>query len=335
MKQTHDSLSRHAPRIHEALGRSEGLNLSEVAAYLEALHPDLQTLGELRRKLSKCLARRWSGAANRVGQQLAHHLELTRSQLQRCLDVLSERKPRHPSIRNVYEELRQAQEEFGAFTYDRTGRALSVQTDPITLEGVELGPFEVRLPLENLTEGDVEAAVRVIALDPNPAAGNEAVTHPHVSDGRLCAGEAAAPLRAALAAGRLCDALLLVRSVLETYNPESPYVSLENWDGRACYDCGYTSNEPFWCECCEHDYCDECISFCRSCDTTLCRQCLDSCTRCDEPTCESCLEHCSRCRDTCCPSCLEGGMCQECLEETEEPDENDEQNVCESAQVVG
>ena len=63
----------------------------------------------------------------------------------------------------------------------------------------------------------------MIALDPHPAALNDAVTHPHVSDERLCTGDAGAAIQAALAAGRVFDFFTLVRSVLVTYNPESPY----------------------------------------------------------------------------------------------------------------
>jgi hypothetical protein len=43
----------------------------------------------------------------------------------------------------------------------------------------------------------------IIALEPNPAAGRPDVTHPHVIEKRLCAGDAVNPIRTALESGRL------------------------------------------------------------------------------------------------------------------------------------
>ena len=60
---------------------------------------------------------------------------------------------------------------------------------------------------------------RVVALDPHPAGSDESVTHPHVRDEQLCAGDAAAAIRSALAGGRICDFFLLVRSVLDRIQP--------------------------------------------------------------------------------------------------------------------
>ncbi len=41
-------------------------------------------------------------------------------------------------------------------------------------------------------------------------------------------------IRTALEQGRLCDFFSLVRSILNTYSPDSPYVSLYDWCGVAC-----------------------------------------------------------------------------------------------------
>ncbi len=42
---------------------------------------------------------------------------------------------------------------------------------------------------------------------------------------------------AALTEGRLLDFFMIVRQVLQTYSPDSPYVSLDDWYGRQCSDC--------------------------------------------------------------------------------------------------
>jgi len=110
-------------------------------------------------------------------------------------------------------------------------------TEPITLEDVYLGPFRIQLELnKDIRLSSVEAlselyqggAYHVIALEPNLAATDASVNHPHVSNERLCEGDGYAPIRAALEQGRLCDFFTLVRSILNTYSPDSPYVRLDD-----------------------------------------------------------------------------------------------------------
>ena len=116
----------------------------------------------------------------------------------------------------IGEDLVQARNEFGHVSFHATDQAVAVETDPITLERVYLGPFRILIRLDRLANCTVDATIEVVAVNPHPATGNGRVTHPHVSDGRLCAGEATGPLAAALQDGRICDTFLLVRSVLET-----------------------------------------------------------------------------------------------------------------------
>jgi hypothetical protein len=90
-----------------------------------------------------------------------------------------------------------------------------VVTDPIVLEGVALGRFRIDLNLDRFHYGRLDGdTVRAIALDPNPAASNDEITHPHVQGGQICLGEGSVMVRQALTEGRLYDALLVVRSVL-------------------------------------------------------------------------------------------------------------------------
>src|SRR3569623_1739472 len=134
-------------------------------------------------------------------------------------------------------------------------------------------------------------AFEVGALEPHPATGRDEVVHPHVEGRRLCAGDAGEPLSQALDAGRLADAFLLVRSVLATYNANSPYVPLAEWHGFACADCGR--------------HCDSSDrSTCERCDASLCDNCSSSCARCSRTHCDSCLEPCDVCRDSHCSGCL-------------------------------
>ena len=116
----------------------------------------------------------------------------------------------------------------------------------------EEGKLRVEMPA--ITLGDVDSApLRSISrrrdwlIDPtvsssrqwmpNPASTNSDVIHPHVKDGELCAGDAKAPINAALASGRLADAFLIIQSTLTDLQRRSAYVKLDQWHGVPCSDC--------------------------------------------------------------------------------------------------
>ena len=145
-------------------------------------------------------------------------------------------------IIDIYADLVALDEEFAEVSFDRRGQTISVTTEPIELEGVYLGPFEIRLDWSDLAEGH-PGNYRVIAVDANPAAANESVTHPHVQDEAVCEGEGRQPIRKALEQGRLLDFFVIVANLLRTYNSDSPYVSLSDWHGVECADCGTTVSD--------------------------------------------------------------------------------------------
>src|SRR5205823_4305613 len=127
-------------------------------------------------------------------------------------------------------EVRQLEAEFGAVEVRWADRVLRAVTGPVVLRGVPLGPFAIDYNWDRAGRDPAARCFAVVALDPRPAAGRDEVTHPHVENDALCAGDAAGPLDRAVADGRLADAFLLVRSVLTTYNPASAYVPLAEWD---------------------------------------------------------------------------------------------------------
>lgn len=168
------------------------------------------------------------------------------------------------------------------------------------MEGVYFGPFEIRLHIDRIASGIPQASFDVVALDPQPAAANDLATHPHVSDQQLCCGDALLPIKAAVEGGRLSDLFCLIRSVLETYNPDSPYVALRNWFGRPCFGCSYTipEDEGYWCSSCDQLFCDECSSCCSGCDEITCGECLTQCPVCDDRYCVGCITTCPDCGET-------------------------------------
>jgi hypothetical protein len=244
----------------------------------------------------------------------------------RCRDLAEEARPRRPllarpTLRFLYEELLALHQEFEEVQIDLQEQILTVRTEPIVLEDRHLGRFEIRLDYASL--GD-HSPYETVPLQPDPPVLNSDVSHPHVNGNRLCEGDAKAPLAAALAQGRLCDFFLLIDRVLKTYNPESAYVRLEEWEGVACGDCGATvpPDDVGECDGCQEQYCTDCVRGCEGCDRVLCSGCLSSCDRCGDSRCPRCLEECPDCARACCSGCLDEGRCLDCSQESrsQEPD---------------
>ena len=326
MELTDRQLIRIAEKIRGCLAMLRNSRYIKAQQLIHNVNSNMEQLEMIRRGLCKTVRLKWNGATAKLtsnAQRILRDLPYSITEAERVIETS---RIDVPTLRQVYEELNQSREEFGRLQYNPEADTLSVFTEAIELEGYFLGDFEIRLQIAKLAEMQEGSIFKVIALDPHPAATNDAVTHPHVSDEHLCTGDASAPIQTALSNGRICDVFMLIRSVLVTYNPSSPYVSLDDWEGVSCYECGYTASEDssFYCEACENSFCDECMSYCRSCDTSLCQSCLTSCQFCEEPCCEECLQSCSECDEPVCSSCIEDNLCPTCKEEKEnQPDENE------------
>jgi hypothetical protein len=281
-----------------------------TVSYAQLLEQQFQRLHYARR-------RGWTSAIGQVREQLLqqfrlleHSMTNTATQINRVSTLPG------PTLRDLYEEICHLRREFSEVELDLKAGVVAAITDDIELRGVYLGPFRIELHLERLAKRADSSAFEVTALDSHPAASNEDVTHPHVRDGEVCAGDATVPIASALAEGRLVDAFLALNSVLHTYNPHSPYVSLDQWDGNRCSDCGGVFDETYFCNGCEEDFCDDCATSCDICDATYCNGCLE-----EDP--ESGHMCCRGCRDTCgeCGRIVEtdhfesdSGLCPQCLE---------------------
>lgn len=278
-----------------------------------------QKLAGFSQRWARAIGRNWPAASDRMEGKIARALSDLGYQREHVCNALQEIQPVIPSIRQIVEALQQIEDDFGLPHIDLANERIAVVTEPIILEGVSLGPFRVLVSIRDLRTERPDLAVRAEALEPNPAAANDSYTHPHVCDERICLGDAILPLRNALADGRLADVFCIVRSVLTTYNPDSPYVSLEDWDGTACCDCGFVvhSDDHATCTSCEDSFCWDCIGVCTACDDSTCLRCLDACGVCDDQFCNSCLMSCPVCGASVCTDCLT--ICQDC-----------EQPICES-----
>jgi len=304
--------------------------------HLQKVHSQLENFCQKCTDVSKdshlfdvAVERNWSGAAERIRSRISRNLNDFAFDLQRLKEIIDVDRPTQPKLSDIFAEFNQIEQDLGQFKVDLKEKTISVITDPITLDDISLGSFEIKLDIGMICRLYTESPYRIIALEPNPAGSNENVTHPHVSDEYLCEGDGHVPIRMALEEGRVCDFFMMIAQILQTYNPHSPYVALSDWDGYSCYDCGYTvgTDDSYYCENCGESFCDECSGYCKICDDTLCRGCLRECPDCQEPVCKHCFGVCQECERGVCTDCLEENICQTCIENRKEnQDEETKQN---------
>ena len=320
--------------IRDTLIEFQRQRLLEIHTQLTKSCQQLNEMQAEAGKLAKSLEHNWLNAAKATSDRTGRLLNDISYSIQRTKQFTDQRAQDIPTLACIYEELGQLEQEFDGVEFNIHEYYISVNTTPITLEDIYLGPFQIKLDLEKLNSLHKDSPYYIIALDPNPAATSSEVTHPHVSDEKLCEGDGYTSIRAALQQGRLTDFFTMVKGILTTYNPDSPYVSLDDWQGVACYDCGYTmdSESCYYCYRCERDYCSECSTYCHSCDEMVCLGCISKCEICEEPFCWGCIKECSQCGERCCDSCMEDGICTNCKQEKEtcNGQENEEENQAES-----
>ena len=273
------------------------------------------------------IGRNWITSAEQIVSRVSRNLNDFSHYLQRFKELVNADETAIPNLADIYAELLQIEQEFGEIKFDSNEKTLSITTEPITLNDIPLGPFEIQLAIDQISKLYSDAPYWIIALEPNPAGSNEDVTHPHVSSERLCEGDGHVAIRSAIEHGRFCDFFTMAINILQTYNPDSPYISLDDWEGASCYDCGsiVSDDDRYYCEYCDRDYCSECSTYCQKCDTTVCLGCAYECPSCNEPVCRNCTAKCGDCEQTFCKDCLdEEGLCQDCQEQRKES-ENEEQ----------
>ena len=167
-------------------------------------------LFSLRRHIDKAETHGWRLASIRLSQRLASVLRAVEVALNDLRERSQHIASSIPSLRDLLAELRQLADEFGAVTIDTKRRFLAVTTDSLVLDGMNLGSFALRLHWSRLAHRSEADCFEIVAQDESRAsAANSSVTHPHVRDGHLCAGDATAALRRAVAEGRLFDAFAM------------------------------------------------------------------------------------------------------------------------------
>ena len=302
---------RYADRFCQRIGRksSDSRDLSPPGEAWQSVHDCFGRLNQARE-------RGWQGPVQELTVRLESECRDLKIQVQSAVErakLLATCGP-SPQASDVFREIAALDEEFDDVECDVRAGTLAVTTGPITLEDLKLGRFQVVLELQGVNS---YTPYRVIALDPNPAAKCESITHPHVRDEHLCAGHGYDAIRSALEQGRLYDFFMLINRVLHTYARGEAYSELNDWHWVRCADCDATSSEESRRECpeCEAWICEDCGHVCQSCDQDCCGQCAAQCPRCRQWHCPACFQHCGGCHEDICPSCMEGDLCASCYED--------------------
>ncbi len=322
-------IARVAAAIELAIWRIQMLRYTHCLQQLSVFVSRLNGVANSSKRLGIALSHHWLAAAEHCCTGIAKRLNEFPALMSAIRSLLERRRKRPPSFSAIIEELKAAETEFGDLTFDREEQALCVVTEPIVLEDVYLGPFHILLILERLGRPHYGNPCRLVAVDPNPAAGDETVTHPHVSNETLCEGDGTVAIRAALEEGRICDFFCIVRSILTTYNDQSAHVSLSDWDGVPCHECGYVMDgeSSYYCDSCGDAVCDQCSVVCTNCGEIVCSGCSSMCEVCGASLCTTCAKgKCIACESICCESCLDNGLCPTCREERECEDEEENQS---------
>lgn len=229
------------------------------------------------------------------------------------------------SMLEIMRDLQALENDFVDVEFDAKKKTISVTTEPIELEGVFLGPFQVVLELRYLGQS---LPYSVIAKEPNSAASYSSATHPHVQNDALCEGDGHHAIRRALADGRIYDFFQIVNQILHSYNSGSAYISLDDWDGVSCDACGDTVGEDDCCSCsqCTDRLCSNCSQSCDGCDGSFCNSCLSVCEGCQNSYCSGCLSPCNCCNQSFCEHCLTRSKCDDCINEENEAEEADDED---------
>ncbi len=306
----HKDMWRLAQTLHGQFVRHGSADGIELPA------EDWRLIEKIIRQMQLARKRGWHLAADRLTPALASAV----GELQQCLTEFSGelgiRASTSPAVSatDIYRDLVALRDEFDDVCADQDEAELCVTTTPIVLDGLHLGPFQIRLCWTNLNH---LASYRVVALEPYPARTNDQVTHPHVSDETLCEGEGRAAIHAALKSGRIGDFFLLVSQILRTYAAGSAYVELSDWHGNPCSQCGagVDDDDRYYCQRCDDMLCGDCSCCCAGCDESSCNECLTSCDSCNSRFCSYCLEQCTACNADVCDNCSLKGHCPKCQED--------------------
>jgi len=256
--------------------------------------------------IDKCIENNWNSAIKLVKNRLIQTLKNNMMTMQSFIKNIDEHYIDKIDIKDIYLQIIELKQIFGESNVNcicsKNNIGISCRTNKIILEDVLLGRFDIIIDIQTLS-------VTICPIDPNYASGKESVCHPHVQDEKMCMGSAKYTIEEALQRFDILSAFEQINNILHTYNPNSPFVSLEEWDdGCCCCRCNYglSEDEVYLCTDCSEPVCSDCCNFCCACHECYCLRCYDSysCDSCSNTYCPTCFQEmvnqCDICKENMC-----------------------------------
>jgi len=119
---------------------------------------------------------------------LDQQVNFLREHLYRQVEQDNPDSPLTPS--HWFGELSQIEDEFDEIRVDISKGTVTVRTERIVFNEVVLGRFDVVFFWNRIITLAGSRCFDIVAVDANPARGKDGVTHPHVRDEKVCAGDA-------------------------------------------------------------------------------------------------------------------------------------------------
>ena len=134
-----------AQKVRDRLGKVSQQNL---AVHLPSDY--WRDITRLTRRIELATSRGWLAAAQLLRTDLARLVDFCRDRLSGVCEELEKEPPKLPSLASLYHEILALYEEFEEVEIDFEEHEIVATTEDIRLEGVYLGPFEIRLDWEEL-----------------------------------------------------------------------------------------------------------------------------------------------------------------------------------------
>jgi len=98
------------------------------------------------------IERGWLTGAENIRSRIDRNLNDFSYYLQRFKELVNSDETVLPKMADIYAELVQIEQEFGEIKFDPKEKDISVTTEPIILNDIPLGPFEVRLAIDQISK---------------------------------------------------------------------------------------------------------------------------------------------------------------------------------------
>ena len=185
------NLMRLSNLLLDSLSELKKARLQQIQAVMDDFNNQCSQATKDSHLFRTAVEKGWLIGAEDIRSRVSRNLNDFSYYLQRFKELVNadETETVLPNYSDIFAELSQIEQEFGGIKFDSNEKTLSITTEPITLEDISFGPFEVKLFIGQMGRLYTDSPFRVIALEPNPAGNDSDVTHPHVSAERLCEGD--------------------------------------------------------------------------------------------------------------------------------------------------